>query len=350
VLTTHLDKEHIHNHVALNSVSCKDGYKYNNNKAHIRKMRRISDKICLEYGLSVIDSPRKKAPPRMIHLAEKEGKMTRNNIIKDDIDYAIYQSYDASDFYKAMKNMGYEIENGEQLAVRIQGDKKFIRTHNLGKDYSEFAIKNRVIFNYGTLVDMLISFKPTSIYKSFQYKDTIYKIPELVETGIATMYYIFACLLLLAALRFARDGVSPNIEKHYIHPALRLEVIKMDNYIKQMNYMIKHKINTIEDLGQRKEIIKDKLSYLVSQRQKQRNIMKRTTSSPQEISEAKAERDKLTAQIVPLREELKICVAIEERSKLVAEKLKLQERHEKNLKALSEKKKTEITRNRDWER
>lgn len=60
VLTTHLDKEHIHNHIAFNSVSCRDGYKYNNDKAHIRKMRQISDKICREYGLSVIKEPRRK--------------------------------------------------------------------------------------------------------------------------------------------------------------------------------------------------------------------------------------------------------------------------------------------------
>lgn len=337
VLTTHLDREHIHNHIALNSVSCKDGYKYNNDKTHIRRMRQISDRICLEYGLSIIKDPNKKAPPRKIHLAEKEGKMTRNNIMKDDIDYAISLSRSRKEFVNTMMRMGYEFEPGEHLSLRIQGDKKSVWTDHLGNNYRKYTIDNRIISNFKPVVSFIVAFKPIDIFDSFQFSGNTYKYSKIAAYTLLSMYYLFVCLLLIAAMPFARNGVSPNTEKHYIHPSLRLDVMKLESFVKQLDYMAKHKIVTSDDLKRRKEIVKDKLSYLVTQRQIQRNIMKRQTSTPEEIVNAKIERDKLTAQIVPLREELKICEGIGERSHIVEKKLDVQKEHEHKLQTQQDK-------------
>lgn len=84
IVSTHLDQEHLHNHFCFNSVSFLDGKKYNYSKSEQQRLRDTSDKLCREYGLSVIDRP-KKAPSRPLYLDEKSGKPTRYNTYREDI-------------------------------------------------------------------------------------------------------------------------------------------------------------------------------------------------------------------------------------------------------------------------
>ncbi len=88
IVTTHLDKDHLHNHFCFNSVSFLDGRKYNYSKTEQRKLREVSDRICREHGLSVIEKPHK-APSRQVWLDEKSGKPTRYNVYREDVKEAI---------------------------------------------------------------------------------------------------------------------------------------------------------------------------------------------------------------------------------------------------------------------
>lgn len=88
IVTTHLDKDHLHNHFCFNSVSFLDGKKYNYSKTEQRKLREVSDRICAEYGLSIIKNPRK-SPSRPVWLDEKSGKPTRYNVYREDVKEAI---------------------------------------------------------------------------------------------------------------------------------------------------------------------------------------------------------------------------------------------------------------------
>ena len=88
IVTTHLDKNHLHNHFYFNSVSFLDGRKYNYSKSEQRKLREVSDRICREHGLSVIEKPHK-APSRQVWLDEKGGKPTRYNVYREDVKEAI---------------------------------------------------------------------------------------------------------------------------------------------------------------------------------------------------------------------------------------------------------------------
>ena len=81
IVTTHLDKEHIHCHFCFNSVSFRDGGKYNYSKTEQLRLREASDRLCREYGLSVIEKPHK-APSRPVWLDEKSGKPTRYNVYR----------------------------------------------------------------------------------------------------------------------------------------------------------------------------------------------------------------------------------------------------------------------------
>ena len=84
IVTTHLDKGHLHNHFCFNSVSFRDGKKYNYSKAEQHRLRKVSDRLCREYGLSVIKNARR-APSRPVWQDEQNGKSTRYNIYREDI-------------------------------------------------------------------------------------------------------------------------------------------------------------------------------------------------------------------------------------------------------------------------
>lgn len=106
IVTTHLDKDHLHNHFCFNSVGYKDGRKYNYSKAERRRMMAVSDRICLEHGLSVIHNP-KKAPSRPVWKDERAGKPTRYNIYREDIQKAMYGSRRLDLMVQYLQRLGY---------------------------------------------------------------------------------------------------------------------------------------------------------------------------------------------------------------------------------------------------
>ena len=97
LVATHLDKNHLHNHVLINSVSFVDGKKFNDNKRAYYKMREVSDRLCKEYSLSVIENPKGKTP-RSIYFAEKNGEPTKYNLMREAIDKAIIHSNNFTQF------------------------------------------------------------------------------------------------------------------------------------------------------------------------------------------------------------------------------------------------------------
>ena len=106
IVTTHLDKDHLHNHFCFNSVSFKDGGKYNYSKAEQQRFRDLSDKLCRDFGLSVIQNPHK-APSRQVWLDEKAGKPTRYNVYREDVSEAIYNSHSPRLMEKYLQRKGY---------------------------------------------------------------------------------------------------------------------------------------------------------------------------------------------------------------------------------------------------
>lgn len=110
LVSTHLDKAHYHNHIVINSVSFKDGYRYYDNKKNYQKIQSISDAICQKYMLSVIRNPRSKGKHYSEWKAEKEHKPTIRSLIKADVDAAISESKTWKDFISILKANGYRIK------------------------------------------------------------------------------------------------------------------------------------------------------------------------------------------------------------------------------------------------
>ena len=139
LVDTHCNTGHYHNHFVINSVSFMDGHKFYNSPADYAHMREVSDRLCREYGLSVVKQPESKSKSYGEWQAEKEGHPTHRGSIRADIDRAIRASTTERDFIRVMTEMGYEFKtrakDGQQLkypALKPPGAKGYFRFHKLG--------------------------------------------------------------------------------------------------------------------------------------------------------------------------------------------------------------------------
>lgn len=143
VLTTHIDKGHIHNHIIFNSVSFVDYRKYHSNKRSYHFIRRTSDRLCKEYGLSVIVPGQDKGKSYIEHTAEKAGTSYKAKL-KTVIDRLIPQVSDFEELLKRLEAEGYEIKRGKYISCRATGQERFTRLKTLGVDYTEEAVISRI--------------------------------------------------------------------------------------------------------------------------------------------------------------------------------------------------------------
>lgn len=143
VLTTHIDKGHIHNHIIFNAVSFVDYRKYHSNKRSYHYIRRTSDRLCKEHGLSVITPGQDKGKCYIEHAAEKSGTSYKEKL-KSAIDRLIPQVSTFEELIKRLKAEGYEIKRGKYISCRADGQERFTRLKTLGVDYTEEAVAARI--------------------------------------------------------------------------------------------------------------------------------------------------------------------------------------------------------------
>lgn len=148
LVATHLDKEnHLHNHFVLNTVSFVDGIKYHRTEKDYHDMRTVSDTLCREYNLSVIQRPQAgKSKHYGEWRAEQEQRPTWRGLILSEIDELIRQSVTEKQFYYLLRQKGYEVKFGKDISVRPPGKERFVRlTRNFGEAYTAEAIRQRIL-------------------------------------------------------------------------------------------------------------------------------------------------------------------------------------------------------------
>ena len=147
VLTTHIDRGHIHNHLIFCAASFVDYKKYISNKKSYYEIRNVSDKLCKEYNLSVVTPGQNKGKSYVEYTADNNGGSWKSKL-KIVIDNIIPHSTDFEDFLKHLEVAKYEIKRGKYISVRAPGQERFTRTKTLGVDYTEEAITKRIAGEY----------------------------------------------------------------------------------------------------------------------------------------------------------------------------------------------------------
>ena len=253
VIGTHLNTGHIHSHIVWNSVSCVDGKKYRSNyKSYVTEIRAVSDKLCQKYRLSVIDTENSNhvAKPYAEWLAEKNNQPTWRTAIRQDVDEAIQQSLTWRQFLSAMERKGYEVRMGRKYPVlRPSGKERFVRFKTLGKRYTPEAIQTRILYpqSYHPYVE-----NPPTIQHGRLHSG---KKPCRKLTGLRALYYRYLYEL----------GALPRKPRHPSY-AVRQDAYKLDQRIRQMEFLSKHNIDTLAQLETHRKALQTEIGQLQTKR------------------------------------------------------------------------------------
>ena len=143
VLTTHIDKDHVHNHLIFNAVDFVDYHAYKSYKRIYYDMREVSDRLCKENGLSVIPPSQNKGMDYKEYTEAKRGTSWKQKL-KQTIDRLVITAKDYDDFLRLMQEAGYEIKTGKYISFRAKGQERFTRSKTIGENYTEERIKERI--------------------------------------------------------------------------------------------------------------------------------------------------------------------------------------------------------------
>ena len=306
IVATHLDKAHLHSHFVLNSVSFKDGKRYNDCKTTYDLLRRTSDRLCQEYGLSVIENPQRgKQRSYDAWQAERDGKATWWSIVRNDMDTAIKQSVSMQAFIRHLKALGYEIKPGKNLAIRPQGKERFIRLKTLGDNYTEDAIKRRILSR--SLPERII--KPMQpALKHAKYRGD-FKLMKPTIKGLRALYFYYLYLLRKAQ---RQPESAPFL--------LRGDIRKMDEYSAQTKLLCKHRIETKEQLVSFISGLENERDMFLAERKAIR-YSKQQTVDKVELEDNAEGAKSIDGRLSKVRRDLKLANLILNRSDDVEEKL-----------------------------
>lgn len=296
IVSTHLNTGHIHNHIVWNSVAIQDGKKYHSNaKSYYTEVRAISDKLCRQHGLSVIEEKGAGAVGRPYPqwLAEQENRPTWKAAIQQDIDSVVAEVLTWNQFTRKLEEKGYALRmNRKYITLQPPGKARPVRFKTLGKNYTPEAIRRRILYP-SRRTPAGKKKLPLSLYA------VIVEHPENHYSGLRGLYvsYLF------------QVGVLPR-KPRYPSYAVREDIRKLDQRIEQMGFIFEHEI---EDRGQLNAIRQAAEAEIESLTKERKRLYRRDPDSPRI--------DELTAQLKEKRKTVQLCKRIEEHSLAIEQRL-----------------------------
>ena len=305
VIGTHLNKEHLHNHIVVNSVSFTDGKKLRFSKQSYRELQEISDKLCRKYGLSVIES-KARGKSYKEWLNEKEGKPTVRGQIREDIDQIIKESFNYGIFIANLEKRGYLIKDSPSrtyTAVKPPFGAKFIRLNSLGEDYT----KERIIERLSRQKNWQKKAEPERTkYYSRKLSQKRRKI-----TGLQALYLRYVYLLKL--------NKKPKVK---LSCYLWEDLCKFERYKKEYEYLKTQNITTKEELQKRIIYLKTETEKLEKLRKPLYEQKRRCAENEKITIETKL--SELNCNLKELRRELRLCNEIAENTAKIQANLAVQ--------------------------
>ena len=311
LVATHLDKEsHIHSHFVINSVSFVDGKRFHSDAKFLHWMRAVSDRLCLENGLSVVRNPGQGRTKQYAeYKAEKEGKPTWRAMIKADMDQVITNSMTDKQFFYNLQQMGYEYKLGEDISVRPPGKERYFRlARNLGENYSMEGIRRRMLRNRPQY-QLPVSQKPATTHRHYRIQGSF---PKKQQPHLRRLYFYYCYKLGV----FKKHPQTPQ-KMHFL---LREELRYLDRYNRELRFLHNNHILTDAQLQTLQAQREQELEPLVSRRRKLKYQLKKTME-PEEAAQIQAEMNTLSHRMASLRTDIRMCKNIMERSRGMAEKV-----------------------------
>ena len=333
IVTTHLNTHCIHNHFVINSVSFKDGLKYYDNHTNYSIMRHLSDEICKEYGLSVLEEKSTKKKLNYENFYKKSlYNDTYTNNAKRDLDLAIRQAYSYEDFIYLMKKLDYEIIfRANKISIRKDPYKRNIRIERrFGENYSIDNIKRRILEEQAVqvpFIENVYNYRKVNFPFAKRHKKAKAK-------GFIALYYHYCYLL----------KVFPNkVPQQKLPASIRADVSRMEELSNEAKFLYMNNIKTLDNLLNYRDETNYKINELLNQRE--RLWAKRKLSKDEDDRHKIAENiSSLNDKIISLRKKVEMCEDIKSRVPKIDHNLDELDKQEELEKETKEKKKEKVKR------
>ena len=302
VVSTHLNTSHFHNHFLINSVSFVDGKKYNADRTSYAELRKLSNEICMEHGLSYLVEKKTKSGINYYNYQNKNLKYSNYyRTAKEDLDYAISISHSYDEFKQILINMGYEINiRANKLSIRNQNYKRNIRIERYyGNDYSIENIKKQIMGLY--------------LPERKNYYNNLYINNDLIKTLFKPKYKSFKSMY----IRYCNIlQIYPYlVKRNFVSSELKSDIKKLDMYSEQAKLLVKNKLETESSF----------ITFMKSKEEELCKLKSLREDKWKELKKIKSEnKDEVNKIIIPLNEkiktignELKICKGIMDRKEII---------------------------------
>lgn len=308
VVATHTDKEHIHSHIILNSVSFVDGHKFHQpNAMYYDRIRKLSDQLCARYGLSIIKeakSPKYESYPAQHH-QEPQPAPTVHSIMYQDIDRAVGAAKNLDDFYRVLTQMGYHVKReGKYAAISPEGH-GFFRLYKFKDGYTEEDIRNR-------LAEKKTERKPKPVYgawkspaeqQAYKKRYTGYYARRYDRRGLNATYLHYRYMLV---------SIRRQSYPHYPTVEQRKALAKLEKYSQEARLLVHNKIQTGKELSAYQVSLGERIHELHKERwYLKRDLQKNPTWEERQVIEQKI--SDINQRLKPLYRERSLCKDIEER-------------------------------------
>lgn len=340
LVTVHLNTDNVHCHFVVNPVSFKDGAKFKNKIGDHKELRKISDEICREHELSVLENSdfysKGKKKEYWVH---KAGKQTHRDMLRRDAEEALAKCGSFREIEYYLKCLGYRFQRDfhySHPSVIIDGWQRPIRIDSLGPQFSREAIRERCLENqrkpelYGYAYPQRKRAPLLAIeyhLRQAQRQDTV-----------TLLFEIF-----IELLKICTDSNIENTDRRPLSPAMRAEVRKLDQYLEEYKLLCDHRIESPKELLSFQEGLSARISALEEQRYALRLKLRRV-KSPEEEAGLKEHCKKITKELTPLRRERKTVLRIAEHIPKIQELLDAERKAKMEHNNLTRKKERKIER------
>ena len=340
LVTVHLNTDNVHCHFVVNPVSFKDGAKFKNKIGDHKELRKISDEICREHELSVLENSefysKGKKKEYWVH---KAGKKTHRDMLRRDVEEALAKCGSFREIEYYLKCLGYRFQRDFHYAhpsVIIDGWQRPIRIDSLGPQFSREAIRERCLENqrkpelYGYAYPQRKRAPLLAIeyhLRQAQRQDTV-----------TLLFEIF-----IELLKICTGSNIENTDRRPLSPAMRAEVRKLDQYLEEYRLLCDHRIESPKELLSFQEGLTARISAFEEQSYALRLKLRRVKSPEEEVG-LKEHCKKITKELTPLRRERKTVLRIAEHIPKIQELLDAERKTEMEHNNLTRKKERKIER------
>lgn len=305
IVALHKNTDNLHCHIVVNSVSFVDGKKFNDNKAFLNKMRNVSDTLCKEQGLSVIENPKQsKHQCYPQYIAERDGEYNKFTTLKKDIDECILRTGGEKGFLYEMQKLGYKFDfTKPRVTVNHPSYKRPVWLCDLGDEYSFERISQRI---YADWKHYRIDLPPQDEWEDYLYN---------FERNYKEVYVHFVTVV--------QTVKNCPKENYYIEKYLQKEIIKLDRLIEQQNLLCHNDIENGEQLQAYKQECINEMTEITEVRRVYRNKLKTAVRKCDEkkIAEIKDTISLFSERLKILRKDINTCERIEKTEPEIEKKI-----------------------------